>query len=144
MAYEDRPAVLALEAASSPHPVDADGLSMLLSRGNVYAMVAGAGDRVLGYMIFHQRAISIDVLAFLVRPESRMRGIGRRLVADLTERLTPTRRRIVFLVRETSLDMQLFLKALDFEATIIHRQHHKDTGEDAYTMERWLTPNPKG
>ena len=98
------------------------------------ALVAEAGGRVVGYMLYHPYAGSFEVLNFAVHKDFRRRGLGAMMLKHLTDKLKPWRRRGVWMhVGDDNLPMHLLLRKEGFKAVNIERAFYKEYGEkDAY------------
>lgn len=133
MIRRDFPEVLPVAASvRSPH-ADEETLLRTLRIRNHIGMVAEAGDRIVGYMAYGLEKTHIEILDFAVAPDRYRRRIGRQMMAKLKGKLSPRRRtKLVATVRESALDLQLFLKAEGFLATGVVTGHCPDTGEDGY------------
>jgi ribosomal-protein-alanine N-acetyltransferase len=93
-------------------------------------------EQVLGFMIYELQKRALEIIALGVHPSFRRRRVGTQFVDKLKGKLNPERRReIVATVRETNLDVQLFLRSQGFQATkVLRRFYTDDSGEDAFEM----------
>jgi ribosomal protein S18 acetylase RimI-like enzyme len=80
------------------------------------------------------KPLCVNLLNIVVAPEWRRQGIGRSMLEILDQGLWRTARSIQILVPESSLPLQLFLRAAGFKATRVLRECFDS--EDAYLMER--------
>jgi ribosomal-protein-alanine N-acetyltransferase len=136
MIRRDMPEVLAIEHASQEFPWCEEEFLRVLRQRNCIGMVAEHGERVVGFMIYELHKSKLQVLNFAVHPEHRRQDVGHQMVAKLVGKLSSHRRtRIALMLRETSLNAQLFFKIQGFRATEVVRDHFEDTGEDAYHMQ---------
>lgn len=135
----DMPEVLAIESASFAEPwTDDDFLSCLRQR-NCIGMVEESWGVIRGYMIYELNKGTLEILNFAVKPDVRLRGVGRQMIQRLKSKLSQQRRRMLTtLVRESNLDAQLFFKACGFLAESILPEHY-DNGEAAYLF-RYTRP----
>lgn len=69
-----------------------------------------------------------------VHPNCRRIGVGKELLNKVLKKESPKRSYIEFVLRESNLDAQLFLKAQNFKATRVVRNKYRDTSEDGYIM----------
>lgn len=133
----DMPEVLAIEAAGFDRPWGEVEMLEVLRGRHCIGMVAEAGDRVVGFMIYEIYKSHLQVLDFAVDPASRRRGVGRQMVAKLISKLSGHRRtRVDLLVRESNLPGLVFFRGRGFLAVGVEREHYPDTGEDAILMRR--------
>jgi [ribosomal protein S18]-alanine N-acetyltransferase len=115
MIRRDMSETLAIEAGSpEPRWTEEDFLARLRQR-NTIGMVAEYGDRIVGQMVYSLQPDRLDLLNFGVHPAYRRRGVGEQMVCKLIGKLSSHRRtHIDVAVRESAVDMQLFLRACDF------------------------------
>jgi [ribosomal protein S18]-alanine N-acetyltransferase len=133
MIRRDFAEVMAIENASFAFPMAEEEMLHLLRQRNCIGMVAEAGYRVVGHMVYSLYKTHIEVLDFAVDPAYRRQGVGHRMVGKLVGKLSSHRRtHIDVLVRESDLDGQLFFKIQGFKAIHVDRGCFLDTGEDAY------------
>lgn len=143
MYRRDVPAVLDLERIVHRGWDESEFRAVILcrpaGRKTVGAMVAEAGGGVVGHVVYEVGPDRVHLLGLAVRPDARRRGVGRRLVRHMTDRLNPSARTVLQAdVPEGALDVQLFLRRLGFRAARVLRGWYEDPAEDAYLMEcRW-------
>ncbi len=138
----DMAEVLKIEHESFEFPwTEEDFLSCLRQR-NCIGMVAEADQQIVGFMIYELHKSKLNILNFAVAAESRRHKVGSQMVQKLIDKLSQQRRNeIVFEVRESNLDAQLFFQTHGFRAITILRNHYDDTTEDAYVMRYRLEEN---
>ena len=133
--------VLAIETASFTVGTcwtEQDLISSLRDRDTI-GMVCEVASEVVGFVVCKLLKKQIEVLNMAVHPAWRRRGVGRVIIDKLVSKLSSHRRRSILIpVRESNLDMQLFLKALYFNAVNVKRRYFEDTKEDAYLFVRGL------
>ena len=136
MIRRDMQEVLAIEAESFEFPWSEDDFLRQLRQRNCIGMVADCDDQVVGFMIYELHKTRLHVLNFAVAKEYRRHGVGRQMIAKLTDKLSQQRRsRLLLEVRETNLEAQLFFRSLGFRAVSVLRGFYEDTPEDAYVMQ---------
>jgi [ribosomal protein S18]-alanine N-acetyltransferase len=136
MIRRDMPEVMAIEVAGFEFPWTEDEFLRHLRQRNCIGMVAEHGDRVVGFMVYTLHTGRIELPRLAVHPEVRRRRVGTAMAEKLRSKLSSHRRtRLTLNVRESSLDAQLFWRAVGFQATVVHREHYPDTGESAYQFE---------
>ena len=136
MIRRDMAEVLQIEAESFEFPWSEEEFVRCLRQRNCIGMVAEHDDRIVGYMIYELHKNRLHILNFAVTAAGRRQGVGARMVAKLTAKLTPQRRsRILLEVRETNLAAQLFFRSQGFRAVSVLRDFYDDTTEDAYVMQ---------
>jgi ribosomal-protein-alanine N-acetyltransferase len=118
----DVPEVLGIEAGSFAPPWSKEDLVAHLCRRVTIGMVAEVGDRVVGFMVYELLPASVELLRVAVHPAWRRRGAGAALLAKLTPKLSPGRRRRAGLdVGEANLGAHLWLKAQGWRAARVDR-----------------------
>ncbi|MBI3333727.1 MAG: GNAT family N-acetyltransferase [Candidatus Omnitrophica bacterium] len=101
----------------------------------VSTLVAEYNERVVGFMVYERQVNSVVLIAFGIHPAFRGQRVGRRLIEELKDKLSPRRQiSIELLVRESDVESQLFFKGLNFMADKVLRGYFEDTGEDAILM----------
>lgn len=152
MIRKDIPTVADIEIASFQYPWSQNDLVEYLRQSRSIGKVVEVDDRIAGYVVYDMlpRAISIATLA--VAPQFRRRGVGRAMIRSLLNYVnaqqsfsqsTGKRDRITALVRETSLESQLFLKAVGFRAVSVIKSPYEQTDEDGYWFELRSRVNSK-
>lgn len=137
MVRRDIPGVLAIENSRLDHPWCGANVIRALRRRNCIGMVADYDGHIEGFAIYEIHRQRIEIVRLAVHPYARREGLGRSMVEKLARKLDPVRRtRLALNVRETNLPAQFFLRAVGFRAVNVIRGHYRDTGEDAYRMER--------
>ena len=136
MVRHDLPEVLDIEKTSFDFPWTEDDFIHHFTRWNSpIGEVARHNEKIVGYMVYELHRNHLNVLNFAVCPDVRRRGVGRQMIEKLIGKLLLERRdRILFEVRETNLDAQVFLRSLGFVATDILHDHYDEITEDAYVM----------
>lgn len=139
MVRRDLPAVMQIEQDSFENGWDEEDFLKCLRERNCIAMVAEVKESILGYMVYELHKDHIALLNMAVGPLWRKQGVGAAMVDKLVSKLSShRRRRIVFDLRETNLNAQLFFSKQGFIAINLDRGHFEDTGEDAYRMQYYL------
>ena len=136
MIRRDMPEVLAAENSSFEYAWTEEDFLRCLRQRNCIGMVAEAGEKVVGFMIYELHKSKLHILNFAVSPACRRVGIGNQMVAKLISKLSSHRRtRITLEVRETNLGAQLFFRSQGFRAVRVLRSYYEDSGEDAFLMQ---------
>lgn len=136
MIRRDMPEVLQIEQDSFDYSWTEEDFLRCLRQRNCIGMVAEAGERVVGFMIYELHKNKLHILNFAVCPSCRRGGIGEQMIAKLIGKLSSHRRtKITLAIRESNLNAQLFFRAQDFKATKVLRNYYEDSGEDAYLMQ---------
>lgn len=116
-------------------PWTEDDILRTLRQRECIGLVAERGDNVLGFLIYELREHHLEVLAFVVAPAFRRKGIGSQMARKLATKLARHGRSYLGVtVRETNLTAQLFFRCCGWKATRVYRRRFKDTQEDAYRM----------
>jgi ribosomal-protein-alanine N-acetyltransferase len=135
MVRRDMAEVLNIEKLSFEFPWFEDDFIRVLRQKNAIAMIAEAGDRVVGFKVYELFKNRIHLLNIAVHPDFHGMGVGGTLVSNLLGKLSEGRRvRITTEVRERNLDAQLFFKRFGFRATSVLRDYYADSEEDAYVF----------
>lgn len=135
MIRRDMPEVLRIESGSFEFPWTEEDFIRCLRQRNCIGMVAEAGEKVVGFMIYELHKNELHILNFAVHPEFRRQGVGAQMVEKLVGKLSSNRRsRIQLEVRETNLAAQVFFRNLGFRAVSVLKDFYDDTTEDAYVM----------
>ena len=136
MIRRDMPSVLAIEQECFEFPWLEEDFIRCLRQRNCIGMVAEAGERIVGFMIYELHKTRLHILNFAVQEQLRRRGVGSQMAKKLITKLTHERRsRIMLEIRETNLPAQLFFRSLGFRAVSVLRDFYEDTPEDAYLMQ---------
>ena len=136
MIRRDMPEVLQIEQDSFDYSWTEEDFLRCLRQRNCIGMVAEAGERVVGFMIYELHKNKLHILNFAVCPSCRRGSIGEQMIAKLIGKLSSHRRtKITLAIRESNLNAQLFFRAQDFKATKVLRNYYEDSGEDAYLMQ---------
>lgn len=136
MIRRDMAEVLQIESESFEFPWSEEEFVRCLRQRNCIGMVADQDERVVGFMIYELHKTRLHILNFAVARDQRRLGVGSRMVAKLTGKLSQQRRtRIMLEVRETNLAAQLFFRSQGFRAVNVLRDFYEDTTEDAYLMQ---------
>ena len=136
MIRRDMPEVLQTEQESFEYAWTEEDFLRCLRQRNCIGMVAEAGEKVVGFMIYELHKSKLHILNFAVHPSWRRSGVGSQMVAKLISKLSSHRRtRITLEVRETNLGAQLFFRSLSFRAVRVLRGFYADSGEDAFLMQ---------
>ncbi len=107
-----------------------------LRQRNCIGMVAEAGDKVIGFIIYELHKNKLHILNFAVHPDYQRSGVGLQMAVKLIGKLSSHRRtRITLEVRETNLSGQVFFRNQGFKAIRVLRSFYDDSNEDAYLMQ---------
>jgi len=136
MIRRDMPQVQEIENNSFEFAWNEDDFIRCLRQRNCIGMVAeNDNDEIVGFMIYELHRNRLHILNFAVHPDHRRKGVGKRMVEKLRQKLSNERRnRIMLEVREWNLEAQLFFKSFGFRAIQILKDFYDDTPEDAYLM----------
>lgn len=135
MIRRDLKQVLAIENESFEFAWTEDDFLNILRQRNAIGMVAEIDNRIVGMMIYELHKSHLHLLSFAVACEYRRLGVGSQMIDRLVLKLSQQRRQeIVLEVRETNLPAQLFYRSQGFRAIGVHREHYRDSSEDAYVM----------
>lgn len=138
MLTKDLDFVTSIETKNNEHYMSRDDMVKLLRKRSVVAIVAVEGDNedngeITGFVIYELMNRRIQLHNLVVDQNHRKKGVGSILINTLKGKLSK-RTKISAEVRETNLQMQLFLKSKDFNAVEILKNYFPDTEEDAFVM----------
>lgn len=138
MLTKDLDFVTLIETKGNEYYTSRDDMMKLLRKRSVVAMVAIEGENedngeIVGFVIYELMNRRIQLHNLVVSQKHRKKGIGSILIDKLKEKLSK-RNKISAEVRETNLQVQMFLKSKDFNAVEMLRNYFLDTGEDAFVM----------
>lgn len=135
MIRRDLASILRIESTQQSPWSEEDFLSELRKR-DVIGMVADIKGEIAGYIVYQLQNMRFVITKLVVAQEWQGCGVGRLLLSRLIKKLSRDRRScIAMYVRETSLPLQQFLRAMGFKASKVVREHFDDSGEDAFVME---------
>lgn len=120
MYFHQLPEVIAIERASHLHPWTEEEFRRFAQQQGCIFRVALVHGEVAGFMVYLLHDHKIELVNLAVAPKWRLSGIASAMAGHLKRKLSPTRSKIVTVVRETNLPAQLFLKKQGFrgEATL--------------------------
>lgn len=137
---DDAKAVLAIEKLVYPRPWTSEELEYC-NRPSCGGFVYKRGNRVVGYVFYEVKSGVIEILNLVVAPDYQRRGIASALLSSLKEKARligdgfASAAKIKCYVREYGKELQLCLKANQFWATKIIKEHFDDNQETAYRMD---------
>lgn len=136
MIRRDMPEILNIENLCFEFKWNEEDFIRCLRQRNCIGMVAEIDAEIVGFMIYELHSSHLNIVNFAIRPDHQKKGIGRKQLDKLKNKLTPERRSYLSLiVRESNLQAQLFLKKEGFVARKIHRNYYDDCEESGYYME---------
>ena len=132
----DHSDILSLDRLVYPeHPLTDSHLSRLLSSPGGVGCVARSADtgHLFAYSIVQMSLFGIEILSFVVSPDWRRRGIGRRMIDELRMHMNATRYMLRVAVSEQSLESHLFLRANGLRCVKILKH---ESGQVLYQFEQ--------
>jgi [ribosomal protein S18]-alanine N-acetyltransferase len=136
VARDDIERVAVLEHASFKDPYPSYFLSELARDNPETFIVATLNNDIVGYAVIDRWEDHDHLISIAVRPDSRRKGLGERLLTELEKRLSKARP-LRLEVRQSNLSaIQLYLKN-GFQKTGLTEGYYAD-GEDAIIMEKKL------
>jgi ribosomal-protein-alanine N-acetyltransferase len=135
LAYGDLPSVLSIERRSFPTPWSLAMFVLELSKPSGICLAASDADQLLGYLVCSRYDRVWHLMNVAVSPESRRRGVARRLIARLLEEAG---RELPFTleVRVSNHAAIAMYEELGFRSAGVRPRYYQDNGEDALIM--WL------
>lgn len=138
---EDIPDILEISKDNSHQKLSHDDFLILLKKDNILGRTARLNKGVVGYILYSIHDDGYSIIDMAVDKICQKNGVGTSLINVLKEQiLYSTKNKIIFIVRETNLPMQLFLKKHGFLAASVRRNEWKD-GDDGYVM-KYLKEKP--
>ena len=148
---DDLPAIHELERRSQTHPWNVRHFEAALRGGGSRVSMlrdpkgrALAGRGIEAFCVVQVAADEMHIHNLVVRPESRRRGLGRRLLEDALEWGAGEGVRRVFLeVRQSDWGALALYRAAGFDAVSVRRDYYDSPREDALVLRReLLAANP--
>lgn len=145
-ARDDLPALHELERRCHTHPWNLRHFEAALQGGGNRVTVLRESGRLLcadrgieGFCVVQVAADEMHVHNLVVRPESRRRGLGRRLLDDAIRWGSEAGVRQVFLeVRQSNWAALALYRAAGFDAVSVRRDYYDSPREDALILRRGL------
>ncbi len=143
MIRRDMPQVIDIEADSFEFPWTDVDFTRCFKQRNAIGMIAESDEQVIGYMVYELYKTRLHIINFAVKKDSRLLGVGRKMVDKLKSKLSSQlRTRITLEVSEQNLSGQLFFQHMGFWATKVLKNHY-DNDISAYEMEIWYSDKPE-
>ena len=126
------------------NPIDAYAwyeFFLLCTGRSVIALKALSGEHLIGFIAGDQRRNEgyTIIVTIAVDPDYQRRGIGERMMREVETRSAVPR--LQLMVRVSNLPALKLYRKLNYTIVDTWRRYYED-GEDAYVMEKSLTPNP--
>jgi len=126
------------------NPIDAYAwyeFFLLCTGRSVIALKALSGEHLIGFIAGDQRRNEgyTIIVTIAVDPDYQRRGIGERLMREVETRSAVPR--LQLMVRQSNLPALKLYRKLNYTIVDTWRRYYED-GEDAYVMEKNLTPRP--
>lgn len=146
---DDLPALHDLERRCHTHPWNLRHFESALRESGTRVRVLREPERALaadrgieGFCVIQVAADEMHVHNLVVRPESRRRGLARRLLDDALRWAAETGVRRVFLeVRQSNWPALALYRAAGFDAVSVRRDYYERPREDALVLRRELAPS---
>jgi ribosomal-protein-alanine N-acetyltransferase len=127
--------VLEIERASFTYPWSTNFFLQELKVGCAHSLLATAGDKSVGYIIYWLLPREIDIHNLAVHPDFRRRGIGKTLLeAVIDEARRHAVDRVTLEVRKSNEAAKKLYQVLGFSAKGLRKGYYSDDGEDAVIM----------
>ena len=135
MREADLDSVHAIERTCFSTPWSRNTFANLLKRPDAELWVAEAEDRVLGYAVVWYMADEAELGNLAVEPDSRRRGLGRRLLERAIQAARRREAKRIFLeVRASNEAAQRLYERRGFRAMGLRRRYYRSPVEDARVM----------
>jgi len=127
-------------------PIDAyawyEFYALCVARNGI-ALKAVSGGQIIGFIAADQRRSEghTIIVTIAVDPDYQRHGIGERLLREVETRSARSVPRLQLMVRVSNLSALRLYRKLNYEIVDTWRRYYED-GEDAYVMEKTLTPQP--
>lgn len=91
------------------------------------------GTTIVGFVIYEQFKTRLDIVSIAIHPSWQRKGLGRRIVLRLIQKLDETGRTgLAAVVRESNLTAQLFYRAVGLKSVKVLHGYYSDLSEDGY------------
>ena len=112
MLRSDYPKVLDIEWRAYDDPWTEEDIASWLSKRNCIGLVAEAGGKVCGYVVYTLHKKRLEIVNIAVDPQHEGKGIGSKIIDRLKYKLTVSTNRteIKIIVSEYNDGVQLFLR----------------------------------
>lgn len=133
----DAPTLAAIEREVFPDPWSVDAFRSSIRATAARVTVAEAAGEIVGYAVLLAAADEAELANLAVVPETRGRGVGRRLLGAALAAATEAGARAVYLeVRASNTVAQHLYAASGFVPVGRRRGYYRDPDEDALVMRR--------
>lgn len=104
----DLPGMMAIESFCFTDPWTANDWAICLRQRNTIAMVAEAGEEMVGFMAYELESDGVHLIKLAVHPKRQREGTGRTMLTRLQDKLSADRRKRVYLeIHEENTDGQV-------------------------------------
>ena len=135
MIRRDMKEVLHTELLAGGLHWDEEEFLRTLRQRNSIGMIAEHGEQVIGHMVYELHKYRLNIVNFAVHPAWQRRGVGVAMAETMVKKLSSHRRtRLTADVPEQCLSMQLFLRAMKFEAVKVNHMLDGDTYRMVYSL----------
>lgn len=131
--------MIQIERASFDDPWTAEEFIQHFNCKSVSSIVVcerqGEIDEVVGYLFYQCLKQHINIVSMAVSPIYQRKGKALAMLTKVMEKTSPTRRKVIAVVRETNLPAQLLFKKAGFLATKIIRKPFDNSDDDGFIFE---------
>jgi len=127
--------VMAIERVSFSSPWSAGFFLEEIGVAYSKSLLAEFQDRVIGYLVFWQMPVDVDIHNLAVHPDYRRRGIGRILLSTMIHGARERGfKRVTLEVRKSNSVAQQLYRSLGFELNGVRKGYYSKDREDALLM----------
>lgn len=98
-------------------------LEKILRNKKAFALVALDQGKIIGYIIYYVDKNHYVICRMAVDPNHRRTGCGKALLNKVVSKLSPLRKHVEIIIKESNVIAQQFFKSLNFNATKIYKDN---------------------
>ena len=119
----------------------ADSFIYRIENGGIFqSFIAEENGRFCGYIAVSSQFEETYIDSIAIAPEFRRKGIAKRLLAEIEQRLDP--QRILLEVRKSNAPARALYESAGFQELAIRKDYYNDPVEDGIIMERLVPAKP--
>lgn len=133
---KDMSAIMEIEQQNFKPPWTKEDFSKCVTLRKAKMLVIEVGEKVVGFLMYVPAFRHFEIISIAVHEKYYRKRVGTLLIRKMIH-LTRShfKDKLILMVRESSLVVQLFLKFNQFKAVSVERNYYEDTDESAYQFE---------